>query len=106
MNTSKSKQMVMAKPKQKTKRRRVTFSFQATDAEEVILAGDFNHWDLDKHAMSHDGHGTWCKTVLIEPGRYEYKFFVDGNWKIDPRNDQTCVNSFGTRNSVLDIKSI
>lgn len=103
MTNSKSRQEVKAKQKQITKRRRVSFSFEAADAREVVLVGDFNNWDLHKHAMTNDSHGTWKKTVILAPGRYEYKFWVDGDWTIDPQNSQKCPNSFGTQNSILNL---
>jgi len=74
--TSKKRSKTMSK--QTTKRRRIMFSFEATAAGEVILMGDFNNWNPKKHPMKNDGNGTWSKTVVLSPGKYEYKFFVDG----------------------------
>jgi 5'-AMP-activated protein kinase regulatory beta subunit len=102
----KSKQTVNVRPKQAVKRRRITFSFKATAADEVILMGDFNNWNPKKHPMQNDGNGIWSKTVVLSPGKYEYKFFVDGKWKRDPQNDQICSNCFGTQNSVLKLEEI
>ena len=93
--------MAKIKSKQKIKKRRVTFSLNSSNAEEVILMGDFNHWNLKKHPMKKDQNGLWAKTVIIPPGTYEYKFLVDGQWKEDPQNDQTCPNCFGTYNNVF-----
>jgi len=95
--------MAKIKSKQKIKRQRVTFSFESSDAKEVILMGDFNHWNEKKHPMKNNGNGKWNKSVLIPPGRYEYKFLVDGQWKEDPQNDQTCLNGFGTYNNVFNL---
>ena len=103
MTKARSKQTTKTTLKQAAKRRRVTFLFDAAAAGEVILMGDFNNWNPKKHAMKNDGHGKWNKTVMLAPGRYEYKFFVDGEWKEDPRNSQTCSNCFGTQNSVLHL---
>ena len=89
--------------KQKIKRRRVTFSFESSDAKEVILMGDFNNWNAKKHPMKSNGNGMWNKSVVIPPGRYEYKFLVDGEWREDPRNDQVCPNRFGTQNNVINL---
>jgi len=93
--------MASVKSKQAIKRRRVTFSLEVPSAAEVILTGDFNNWNSKKHPMKNDGNGNWNKTVMLEPGKYEYKFLIDGNWKEDPGNQQTCSNRFGTLNSVL-----
>ena len=106
MKKVKSKQKSNITSKRKFKRRRITFSFEATAANEVILMGDFNNWNPKKHPMKNDGSGTWNKTVVISPGKYEYKFFVDGEWKKDPRNGQTCSNCFGTQNSVLNLEEL
>ena len=95
--------MAKVKPKQKVKRRRVTFSLEATQAKEVILTGDFNNWDPKIHPMKTDGNGLWNKTVMIPPGKYEYKFLIDGDWKEDPQNAQTCPNCFGTQNSIINL---
>ena len=99
--TSKKKSKTISK--QIIKRRRAIFSFKTTAAEEVILMGNFNNWNPKKHPMKNDGSGTWNKTVVLSPGKYEYKFMVDGEWKKDPRNDQTCSNCFGTQNSILNL---
>ncbi len=106
MKKFKSKQKSIITSKQIVKRRRITFSFKATAADEVILMGDFNNWNPKKHPMKNDGSGTWNKTVVLSSGKYEYKFFVDGEWKKDPRNDQTCSNCFGTQNSILNLTEL
>ena len=95
--------MAKIKSKQKIKRRRVTFSFETSDAKEVVLMGNFNHWNAKKHLMKSNGNGMWNKSVVIPPGRYEYKFLVDGQWEEDPQNDQTCLNGFGTYNNVFNL---
>lgn len=102
--TSKKKSKTISK--QIIKRRRAIFSFKTTAAEEVILMGNFNNWNPKKHPMKNDGSGTWNKTVVLSPGKYEYKFMVDGEWKKDPRNDQTCSNCFGTQNSIIDLTEL
>ena len=102
----KSKQKLNITSKQIVKRRRITFSIKATAADEVILMGDFNNWNSKKHPMKNDGSGTWKKTLVLSPGKYEYKFFVDGKWKKDPQNVQTRSNCFGTQNSVLNLEEL
>ena len=94
--------MPKASSKEKTKKRRVNFSFEAPDANKVVLGGDFNNWNIRAQPMKNEG-GVWKKTVTLEPGRYEYKFLVDGQWRNDPNNTQVCANRFGTHNNVLVI---
>lgn len=87
------------------KKRRITFSISAPAAEEVILLGDFNGWDPVKHPMKQDSNGMWKKIVMVPPGRYEYKFLVDGQWQLDPENVQICTNCFGTRNHYISLEA-
>lgn len=95
--------MAQGQSREKAKKRRVNFSFEAPDAKVVLLGGDFNQWNANTHPMKKDESGVWKKTVTLEPGRYEYKFLVDGQWRNDPNNDQACANCFGTHNNVLAI---
>ncbi|HUT71290.1 MAG TPA: glycogen-binding domain-containing protein [Desulfatiglandales bacterium] len=95
--------MAKTTSKEKAKRRRATFSLEAPNAREVAVGGDFNKWNAEADPMKKDKRGVWKKTVMLEPGRYEYKFLVDGQWRNDPNNEQTCANCFGTHNNVLVI---
>ena len=93
----------MAKKSGKTilKRRRVAFSFYGPNADAVFLAGDFNEWNTQKHSMKKNADGLWEKTIYVFPGRYEYKFWADGHWKMDPSNNQACINCYGTENNFV-----
>jgi 1,4-alpha-glucan branching enzyme len=95
--------MTKANARQKIKNQKVKFSINAPEAKQVVLAGDFNNWDPKKHPMENDGNGVWEKTMMLAPSQYQYKFLIDGEWKEDPQNDQTCPNCFGTVNSVVNL---
>lgn len=86
------------------KRKRVTMTFEAPYAETVSLMGDFNQWNAKKHPMKQTAHGAWQKIIVVPPGRYEYRFMVDGRWRNDPANDRTCANCFGSTNNILGVK--
>jgi len=85
------------------KKRRLVFLLEAPGANEVILMADFNKWNKKVHPMKKDENGIWSKTVVIPPGRYEYKFLVDGEWWNDPKNQDVSYNQHGTLNSVLAV---
>jgi len=87
----------------KTKRRRTTFSFSAPEAGKVSLVGEFNNWDSSKHPMKCDDNGLWTKTVMLEPGIYEYKFLADENWMTDTKNEHSRLNGYGTLNSLIKV---
>jgi 1,4-alpha-glucan branching enzyme len=90
----------MSQAKRKHSTRRVQFEFQAPEAKEVYLAGEFNNWDENANLMKNDKNGKWKTTLSLKPGRYEYRFIVDGNWKNDPSCSDCVLNEFGSRNCV------
>ncbi len=101
-----SKMKKKAAEKNVIKRRRVTLTFEAPYAGTVTLMGDFNQWNQKKHPMKKGKHGMWRKIIMIQPGRYEYRFLVDGQWQNDPANDRICANCFGSTNNILEIESL
>lgn len=78
----------------------VMFTIEAPDAERVQLAGDFNNWTVDGNEMEDTG-GVWTKVVKLPPGRYRYRYVVDGRWQNDPLNTAVEPNRFGGDDSVL-----
>lgn len=95
----------MSKEESKGKiyRRKVRFSLNAPNAKEVSLVGDFNGWDAGAHSMKQYKDGSWKANVIFPPGRYEFKFLVDGRWREGSKKEQTVTNCFGTLNNVLII---
>jgi len=86
-------------------KRRITFTLVAPKARQVFLGADFNQWQPDKHPMKKGKYGAWTRTVYVPPGEYEYKFWVDGEWKMDERNSKTRRNLYGTHNNIIEIAS-
>jgi hypothetical protein len=70
------------------------------NAKNVFLAGDFNNWSPGTLAMKKDGD-VWTFSVHLSVGKHQYKFIVDGNWIIDPRNKLWEQNEFRNGNSVI-----
>ncbi|MEI8343278.1 MAG: hypothetical protein WCH43_17290, partial [Verrucomicrobiota bacterium] len=70
----------------------------------VTVAGSFNGWSKDKNPMSGpDSTGLYSARVEIEPGIYQYKFVVTGEWTADPASQEKASDNFG--NSVVKIES-
>ena len=80
------------------------FKFFAPQAKKVTLTGSFNNWNTKELSAKKDSKGNWKTKVSLKPGKYEYKFFVDGTWLNDPRCNSCVVNSFGTNNCVVEVK--
>jgi peroxiredoxin len=57
-------------------------------AQAVYLAGTFNDWKPTALAMDGpDDSGRYTTRLELKPGRYEYKFVLDGKaWRHDPGN--------------------
>jgi len=82
---------------------KVVVVLRAPEAKEVFLLGDFNNWDLKTPPMRKNGGGLWKMSMLLSPGRYEYKLLVDGQWRLDANNPNRALNFLGTENNVLVI---
>ena len=73
------------------------------DARIVAVAGNFNDWNQSQFLFAKEGDEWVCRIDLL-PGRYLYKFIVDGNWITDPSNTSDEDDGNGNINSVLIVK--
>jgi hypothetical protein len=73
------------------KRYEVLFHYRPpVGTKAVYLAGDFNGWKPTGHKMDGpDRDGRFTARLELKPGRYEYKFVLEGKtWRHDPGNPQ------------------
>ena len=88
--------------------REVVVRFRDPRAHDVRIAGDFNGWVPDKGVRSlieADGEArVWTKILQLSPGRYQYRYVVDGEWREDPDNPEGVASNVGGRNSVLVVR--
>ena len=82
----------------------VTFILPEPNAKRVTLSGDFNGWSPDAIPMKRHDDGHWETAVELAPGRYHYKFVVDGRWKSDPAAQNHVPNEHGSLNSVVEVR--
>ncbi len=81
---------------------KVAFSLFTPESQEVLVAGDFSHWEpvpLKKHK-----DGFWKTTLHLASGIYEYRFIVDGEWRDDPACEVRVSNAFGTENCLCVVE--
>lgn len=84
----------------------VEFVLDGPGAEQVCICGDFNGWQPAGLRLIGDmDDGFREKKLKIQPGRYEHKFLVDGEWVHDPNAGENVANAFGSLNSVVDVDS-
>jgi 1,4-alpha-glucan branching enzyme len=86
-------------------KREVAFILSSPEAEAVYLCGDFNQWSLHSLPMISQGKGQrWEKRLVLAPGRYEYKFIVNGVWIHNPDALENVPNVHGSLNSVMEVQ--
>jgi 1,4-alpha-glucan branching enzyme len=81
-----------------------SFTLYEPQATEVFVAGCFNDWNPSATPLEKGEAGTWSCTIDLEPGRHEYRFVADGEWRDDPLNVMRCSNEFGTENCVVIVE--
>jgi len=74
-----------------------------SEAQQVILAGDFNNWSETNCKMTKTEKG-WTYSVRLTGGKYHYKFIVDGVWMTDPYNKVREYDGHGNINSVRMVR--
>jgi len=74
-----------------------------TDAKRVFIAGTFNNWNEKDTEAYFVEDGIWEAVLELNPGIYEYKFIVDGNWVIDPNAFAYVDDGFGGKNGAFEV---
>ena len=80
---------------------KVTFYFESTNSNNVVISGTMNNWSTD-WTMTKDGN-VFSYTCELEPGTYQYKYIVDGTWMADPFNLTTADDGSGNVNSAFSV---
>jgi hypothetical protein len=69
-------------------------------ARSVFISGSFNGWSTSGTPMRRAGKG-WIVDMELAPGKYSYKYIVDGRWTTDPVNRLRERGGTGSWNSVV-----
>ena len=86
-------------------KRKVVFTVKAPVGSTVYLAGSFNGWSENAKQMTDkNGNGTFSAICYLMPGRYEYKFIINGIWIMDTENPDFVANDKDSMNSVLRVE--
>jgi len=80
------------------------FLLREESAQQVFLCGEFNQWTPGATPMTRQQGGAWLAKLALPPGRYQYKFVVDGQWMPDHEASESVFNEHGSLNSVIEIK--
>ncbi|MGB6220038.1 glycogen-binding domain-containing protein [Haloferula sp.] len=94
----------------KNNTKKVEFSCIALKAKSVFLAGTFNDWNPESIPLKFATNGKWSTRLDLAPGRYEFKFIVDGQWCCEPGCEheykgckKCCANEMGTMNRFIEV---
>src|SRR6266446_6716293 len=71
-----------------------------TDAEAVAIYGSFNNWIQTENYCAKESGGWVCR-IDLTPGKYTYRFLVDGVGLIDPANSVTEDDGSGHMDSAI-----
>lgn len=81
----------------------VVFSVPFIQARQVLIAGDFNNWLPASTPMTQRPGVGWTMKLPLGPGRYRYRFVVDGKWMTDPYNNYVEANEFGDLDNIVEV---
>jgi len=82
---------------------RTTFELPASMwADQVFLTGDFNDWHPHDLPLRQERDGNWRVVLDLPIGHsYEFRYVIDGEWRVDSHADGSSCNSLGLHNSIV-----
>ena len=89
-----------------SRKKTIAFFIQNKCANQISLAGTFNHWAHDTLLMEPGKDGMWkIEIPLLPKGNYKYKFFIDERmWVEDVDNPVREPDGLNGWNSILMIQ--
>lgn len=76
-------------------------------SNRVNLFGNFNGWNRENLLMKYDNSTKlYSLSVPLQPGRYQYKFYIGGAEILDPANPDSIPNGLGGFNSVITVPNL
>ncbi len=80
---------------------RATFFYVSEDAREVILEGDWTHWQPTAPLAYLPDTPLWYRVERFpRAARLEYRLVVNGHRRLDPRNPRSAPSGFGPHSEV------
>jgi len=84
---------------------KVTFTVPAEEANNVVVAGNWNEWNANAEPLKKLKNGTFKTTIDLEAGNsYEFRYIVDGEWINDEQADSYAWSDYvAVENGVLNL---
>jgi len=84
--------------------RKISFQVAAEPGSEVFWVGTFSSGDPKHYQMHEDpDRGVYQVALVLPPGRHEYKFAVNGEWRVDASCLDWAPDAMGAVNSVVSV---
>jgi 1,4-alpha-glucan branching enzyme len=87
----------------KLKDGKVRFVWPGKNVDTIYLVGDFNQWNEKSHPLRRTEARDFELELEIPPGKYRFKYLVDGVWWNDPDAEEYAPNPWGSEDSVIRI---
>jgi len=71
------------------------------EGDNVKVAGEFNSWEPQDLNKQEDG--SWVAKLSLVPGKYMYKFVVDGDWLVN-QDMPTVSDDANVKNNLLEVE--
>ncbi len=81
----------------------VEFRIYKPRATFVSIVGDFNYWNPENDLLTKGKDGVWRLQKKLYPGKYRYKYIIDGDWVPDLYNSNSGSDNSGTICSIIEI---
>jgi len=79
------------------------FYYKNEKVKWVNLVGEFNNWNPYSHPLKKTKSGFWEVEVDIPPGKYAYRFIIDGRYIKDPLGTKITFDKFNNEYSLLEL---
>ena len=84
--------------------RSIAFRTTVPRASDVRITGDFTGWSLGGISLWDEGDGSWRTLLSLDPGVYEYRMVIDGDWADHDEARARVNNPYGGENCILTVR--
>lgn len=81
--------------------RSVPFVARLPRAQDVRVSGDFTGWTRAGVPLWDEGDGSWRTMLPLDPGVYQYRLVIDGDWADHEEAVHRVKNPLGGDNCIL-----
>jgi len=99
----KSEEKRSARATGRARTRSIAVRTTAPRAGDVRISGDFTGWTLAGIPLWDEGNGSWWTLLSLDPGVYEYRMVINGDWADHDEARIRVSNPYGGENCILTV---